>query len=72
MLPGYVLVLRRADSNLEPLQSGGCALMVDLPAQVAHFDKLRDQDVRRVRELHANINDNHHRAKGVEAGKPLN
>lgn len=38
---------------------------------VAHFDKLRDQDVRRVRALHANINDNHQKSKGVEAGKPL-
>lgn len=39
--------------------------------QVEHFDKLRDQDVRRLKQLHANINDNHHRAKGVEAGKVL-
>lgn len=39
--------------------------------QVEHFDKLQHADVQLVRKLHQNINDNHTRAKGVEAGKPL-
>ena len=39
--------------------------------QVEHFDKLRQADVRLVQQVHRNINANHARAKGEEAGKPL-
>jgi hypothetical protein len=39
--------------------------------QVDHFDKLRNQDIQRLRKLHDNINLNHLRSKGFEAGKPL-
>ena len=46
-------------------------LSVQASSQVEHFDKLRAADVQLVRKLHANINSNHSRAKGTEAGKDL-
>ena len=46
-------------------------LSVQTSSQVEHFDKLRAADVQLVRKLHANINSNHSRAKGTEAGKDL-
>lgn len=40
--------------------------------QVSHFDSLKSTEMRTIQELHRNINENHSRSQGTQAGRKLN